>query len=65
MTFNKENILEKIKGIVNSHIISEQKRKKLNEIEKRYPQDIFIKTILCSRCNKLEVEVWVKEKTGV
>ena len=65
MTFNQEKILKEVKDVVNSHMVSDQKRKKLNEIEKKYPQDIFIKTNLCSRCNKFNVEVWVKEKLRV
>jgi hypothetical protein len=40
---------------------NEEARRLLNGLEKSYPQDVFIKTNLCEGCNKLHVEVWVKE----
>ena len=57
---NMKKVLDEVNSIINDKNLSSlDKRKKLNAIEKEHPQDIFIKTYLCSKCDNLDVEVWV------
>ena len=57
-----EDVRDKIESILKSDMDNISKRKALNEIEKKYPQDLFIKTHLCNACNSMDIEIWVKEK---
>ncbi len=58
---NKE-LKDKIDFILNSGMENSSKRIALNQLEKKYPQDLFIKTHLCKGCNSLSVEIWIKTK---
>ena len=56
----QDRVLIGIADILNdSNDSNKGKRYRLNQIEKEYPQQIFIKTHLCD-CGKMSVEVWFK-----
>ena len=58
---NKTEISTVANRIINSTMGPEQKRVELNELEKLYPQSLFIKTHICKKCGELDTEIWLKE----
>ena len=57
-----EIVRGRIDSILSLDLNNKEKRKRLNDLEKLYPQNIFIKTHLCNKCDSMKIEVWIKDK---
>lgn len=57
----RKKIHDEIMDIIyNVDLTPQEKRRILNEMESRHKQDVFIKTNICSMCNAIDIEVWLK-----
>jgi len=54
-------LMKQVLQITNRDELSaREKRILLNELEKEYPQEMFIKTHLCDNCEVMKIEDWLK-----
>ena len=57
-----KRVSKMVEDISTRSISSRDVRTLLNDLEKKYPQFLFVKTNLCDRCDSMKIEVWIKVK---
>jgi len=59
----EDSLWNEIKTIIQTGADSIKIRELLQRLEKEHPNELFIKTHLCEKCDTLNIEVWFKNTT--